>query len=196
MTRSSVRSHAAFFVALALAACGGKPAATPVATTTATTGGSNAPATIASFAVNAAESHKVDKIGGTDGAFHSDGQPDLVFDAQIDGPFRALFLVETDETGKSAHDFGADTLVGTEEQPAELGGMLEQGKFTSGLAVFEGGTLLNEGNGSLGERGVGPGKHALKIYINEDPRLGKAGSIQLLLLQKDGTLLKGPSAAY
>jgi hypothetical protein len=179
----------------ALAACGGKPAAAPASTTTAGTEAAAAKATVVSFAVDP-ESHTVDKVGGTDGAFHADGANDIVFAAQIDGPFKALFLVETDETGKSAHDFGADTLVGTQQAPDELGGILEQGKFTSGIAVFENGKLVNEGNGSLGDKGVGPGRHALKLYINEDPRLGKTGHIQLLVLAVDGTLVKGPVIPY
>jgi hypothetical protein len=194
-TRSSV--FAVTVACATLAACGGKPAAPPASATGATgaTDTSSAKTTVVSFAVDP-ESHKVDKVGGTDGAFHADGSPDLVFAAQIDGRFKALFLVETDETGKSVHDYGADTLVGAQEAPEELGGMLEQGKFSSGIAVFEGGKLLNEGDGSLGDAGVGPGRHALKLHINEDPRLGKAGYLQLLVLSRDGALIKGPVVAY
>ena len=193
MTPSSTLS----FVVLvaALAACGGQPAVAPASTTTAGAEATSAKPAIVSFAADP-ESHTADKVGGTDGAFHPDGANDIVFAAQIEGAFKAVFLIETDETGKSAHDFGADTLVGTEQAPEELGGMLEQGKFTSGIAVFEGGKLLNEGNGSLGEKGVGPGRHALKLYVNEDPRLGKSGHIQLLLLARDGALVKGPVVPY
>jgi hypothetical protein len=188
------KSTFAFVVCVAaLAACGGKPAAAP--STTGATEATSAKPTIVSFAVDP-ESHTVDKVGGTDGAFHADGANDIVFAAQIEGPFKAVFLIETDETGKSAHDYGADTLVQTQQAPEELGGMLEQGKFTSGIAVFEDGKLLNEGNGSLGEKGVGPGHHALKLYVNEDPRLGKSGHMQLLLLARDGTLVKGPVIPY
>ncbi len=190
------KSTLSFVVSVAaLAACGGTPAAPPVSAGTATTEAASAKPTIASFAVDP-ESHTVDKVGGTDGAFHADGATDFVFSAQIDGAFKAVFLVETDETGKSAHDFGADTLVQNEQAPEELGGMLEQGKFTSGIAVFEGGKLLNEGNGSLGDNGVGAGRHTLKLYVTEDPRLGKSGYIQLLLLARDGTVVKGPSIPY
>jgi hypothetical protein len=194
--RSTGLPFALALVSFALVgACGGKPAASPATEGATTTAAASAKVTVVSLTVDP-ESGKVDKVGGVDGAFHADNSPDLVFDAQINGPFKALFLVETDETGKSAHDFGADTLVSTQQAPQELGGILEEGKFTSGIAVFEGGKLVNEGNGSLSDDGVGPGNPAFKLYISGDPRLGNAGYLQLLVLARDGSLVKGPVVAY
>lgn len=187
------RSLAFAFAFAALAACGGKPAAAPPSTTASET--SPAKTTIASFTVDPA-TRTEDKISGSDGAFHPDGGMDLVFAAQIEGPFKALFLIETDETGKPVHDYMANTLVGKEPAPKELGGILEHGKFTPGIAVFEGGQLVNEPKGSLGEKGIGPGRHALRLFINDDPRLGKNGHMQLMVLTPDSTLLKGPVIPY
>lgn len=116
-----------------------------------------------SFAVNA-QSGKVDKVGNKDGAFKGDGVKDLVFDVELEGPANAILLVSTDGSGQPNGEFNADTFVGDQQLPSELAANLNQGKFTAGLAVYEGDKLLNAKDGGLPM--LSDGKHKLTLYIS------------------------------
>jgi len=116
-----------------------------------------------SFAVNA-QSGKVDKVGNKDGAFKADGVKDLVFDVELEGPANAILLVSTDGSGQPNGEFNADTFVGDQQLPSELAANLNQGKFTAGVAVYEGDKLLNGKDGGLPM--LADGKHKLTLYIS------------------------------
>jgi len=169
---------------MTLAACGGEEkrpetASAPVASTTASSVGSSAPPAasasasaaasvappapaqpkgkVTSFAV-AATSGKVDKVGNKDGAFTPDGVKDLVFDAEVEGPAVAIAIVSANGS------FIADTYSGDEGAPPEVQATVKPGKMTAGVAVYEGGKLLNATNGGL--NALSDGKHKLVLHIS------------------------------
>ena len=169
----------------AVAAGPASPAATAAATTAATK--------IVSFAVSA-ENLNVDKVGLRDGYQRPDGNRDLAFTATIQGPIDALFLVSTNQKGEPGYGLRADTLVGNEEIPAELGGVIDTGKMTVGVGVSEaGGTkFLNADNGSIH---LGDGMHVLSLYVPNTATL-QPGSFVRLYVKAGGTLVPGPITPY
>jgi len=139
------------------------------------------------------ESLKVDKVGMRDGALHPDGSLDLAFVADVEGPVDALFLVATDEKGVTSGLFRANTLVGAEEAPEELGGTLELGRMTSGIGVVEDGKWLNRENGSVV---LAPGRHHLTLYIANTGALHAGVFLRLIGRTPNGSLVKGPVTPY
>jgi hypothetical protein len=174
--------------------CSGRASAaggdTTVAKTTASPGSTTK---ITAFAVSN-ENLNVDKVGLRDGFMKPDGARDLAFTVTIDGPFESLFVVSTNAKGEPGYGLRADTLVGSEEVPVELGGVIDTGKMTVGIGVVEGGKFIN---GESGAAHAGPGLHSLTLYVPNTATL-QPGSFVRLYLRAPGSsaLLPGPIVPY
>lgn len=177
-------------VAGAVAGCSSSPAPATAATAAKTSGTAPITTKILSFVVSN-ENLKVDKVG-INGAQHPDGNVDLAFNTSIQGPFDALFVVSTNEKGEPGYGLHADTLVGNEDMPLELGGVIDTAKMTVGIGVVEGGKFINNENGSLRSAA---GVHNLTLYIPNSATL-RPGSFVRLYLRVSGTLVPGPIAPY
>ena len=194
-------------------ACGGDtpPAKTPE-TTSASAAPSDAPAassaapaassaapttpklkgTVVSFA-RSSQSGTVDKVGEKDGSLKPDGVKDVVFDLEYEGaPATAVFVMTTDAEGTLTSEFDADTLVGEQTIPAEIAGILNQGKTTYALGVFEGDKLLNGKDGALAAP-LAEGRHKLALHISS--KNFPKSAVKPFVLLTDGTLVKGPMVA-
>lgn len=173
--------------------CSSNPPAQSSTTVAKTVAPSASPTRIAGFAVSN-ENLNVDKVGMRDGFMKPDGARDLAFTASIDGPFEALFVVSTNAKGEPGYGLRADTLVGTEEIPTELGGVIDTGKMTVGVGVVEGGKFIN---GESGSAHAGPGLHNLTLYIPNTASL-QAGSFVRLYVRAPGStaLIPGPVTPY
>ena len=136
----------------------------------------------------------VDRVSMRDGALRSDGNRDLVFRTTVEGPLDALFLVTTSDKGKPSHGFRADTIVGHEEVPPELGSVIDVGRLTTWIAVVEDGKFLNSENGTLGL--LGPGRHELKLYIPNPGNLLPQSYLRLYARAPGGDLVAGPVIPY
>ncbi len=171
-------------VAMLLPACGGEGAAVapvvPAAATPATVGG-------ALTLERSPDSGQVDRVGADDGALHPDGVKDLAFVAQVDGPISAVFLVSVDDQGKATGQYQADTLVGDQAGPADLGG--RAGGTTSGIGVVDGGQLVNAKDGSLAP--MGAGAHRLTLYVAESATLKTGTKLRVYFLRPDRSLVAG-----
>lgn len=164
------------------------PSATPSASAAPTTPPMSA--TFHAF-TRAATSGKVDKVGQKDGAFKADGVKDQVFDLDIEGPgVSAIFVMTCDKEGTLTSEFDADTLVGGQRIPADIAGILNQGRNTAGLAVYEGDKLLNRPDGGVT---LGDGRH--KLVLNISAKEYPTGPVRVFALLPDGTLAKGPVLA-
>jgi hypothetical protein len=178
---------------LAVSGCGSKAgtsaAATP-ASTTSTTGGTTK---ILAFAVSN-ENLNVDKVGLRDGYQRPDGNRDLAFTATIQGPIDALFVVSTNQKGEPGYGLRADTLVGHEEIPPELGGVIDTGKMTVGIGVTDkGGAKFI--NGESGSVHLADGVHNLSLYIANTATL-HPGSFVRLYVKAGAALVPGPVTPY
>ena len=174
--------------------CSSRASATGGETTVAkTTANAASPTKITAFAVSN-ENLNVDKVGLRDGFMKPDGARDLAFTATIDGPYEVLFVVSTNAKGEPGYGLRADTLVGNEEVPTELGGVIDTGKMTVGIGVVEGGKFIN---GESGSAHGGPGLHALTLYVPNTATL-QPGSFVRLYLRAPGSsaLLPGPVVPY
>jgi hypothetical protein len=80
--------------------------------------------------------------------------------------------------------------VGNQQAPKEFGGELEHGKFSAGIGVWEGGSMKNKDDGSLGT--LGPGKHSITLYCGNTGTLTPGGHVRLYAQSPDGALAKGP----
>ncbi len=149
------------------------------------------PAPKATFtsAAKSASSGKVDKVGLGDGAFKSDGVKDLVVDVEYEGAATAFLLVTTDASGVPNGEFTADTFVGGQALPSEVGANLNTGKHTAGLAVYEGDKLVNGKDGGLGELKEGKHKLALHVSSKDAPT---TGSYKVMALLPDKSLVASP----
>ena len=179
-----------------LVACSSKPTtATPsspsAATTPTSTSGSKT--TITAFAVSA-ENLAVDRVGLRDGYQRPDGNRDLAFTATIQGPVDAIFIVSTNQKGDPGYGLRADTLVGSEAIPAELGGVIDTGKMTVGIGVTapNSGRFMNEDNGSIR---LPDGVHVLSLYVPNTATL-KSGSFVRMYVRAGGVLVAGPITPY
>ncbi len=154
-----------------------------------------APAPKASFtsATKSASSGKVDKVGSGDGAFKGDGVKDLVIDAEFDGSATAFLLVSTDAQGTPNGEFTADTFVGTQQLPAEAGANMNQGKFTAGLAVYEGDKLLNGKDGAIAP--VAEGKHKLSFYVSSKDA-PQSGNYKVVAFLPEKVTVASPVVAF
>lgn len=203
--RSLVPSHAVLVMRLAglaalaslagLAApgCSGGAATSGGTTVARTTASATSTTKITAFAVSN-ENLNVDKVGLRDGFMKPDGARDLAFTVTIDGPFESLFVVSTNAKGEPGYGLRADTLVGSEEIPTELGGVIDTGKMTVGIGVVESGKFIN---GESGSAHGGPGLHTLTLYIPNTATL-QPGSFVRLYLRAPGSsaLLPGPIVPY
>jgi hypothetical protein len=133
------------------------------------------------------DSGKVDRVGPDDGALKPDGTNDVSFVVEVDGPIKAVFLVSVGEDDSPTGRFQADTLVGDEGAPLELGG--KAGGRTFGLAVAEGDKIVNRADGSLPP--LGPGAHHLVLYVSPSPQLEAVKKLRVYLVRPDDTVLAG-----
>jgi hypothetical protein len=145
--------------------------------------------TVVSFALSA-QSGKVDKIGGKDGNFKPDGVKDTVFDLEYEGMAKAIFVMTTDAEGQLTSEFDADTRVGDEAIPKDLAGIMNLGKNTAGLGVFENGKLVNAKDGGLGKDGLADGKHKLTLHVSvkDFPK----SAVRVFVLNQEDRVVKGP----
>lgn len=148
--------------------------------------------TVVSFA-RAAKSGTVDLVGEKDGSLKPDGVKDTVFDLEYDGaPATALFVMTTDAEGTLTSEFDADTLVGDQTIPSEIAGILNQGKTTYALGVYEADKLLNGKDGALAAP-LTEGRHKLALHISS--KTFPKAPVKIFVLLIDGTLIKGPMVA-
>ena len=175
-----------------LGGCSSSPAASTPATP-ASTAATTAATKIVSFSVSP-ENLNVDKVGLRDGYQRPDGNRDLAFNAVIQGPIDALFVVSTNQKGEPGYGLRADTLIGTEEIPVELGGVIDTGKMTVGIGVTEtgGAKFVNGDNGSIH---LGNGVHNLSLYIPNTATL-QGGSFVRLYVKAGTVLVPGPITPY
>ncbi len=178
----SVRSITVLAAVLVLAACGGEAVPASPASP-----GAAPRLTSAMTLERSPDSGQVDRVGADDGALHADGVKDLSFVTQVDGPIAAVFLVSVDEQGKPTGQYQADTLVGDQPGPPDLGG--RTGGTTSGIGVVEGGKLLNAKDGSLPPLGAGP--HHLTLYVAESATLKSGTKLRVYFQRPDRSLVAG-----
>ena len=190
--RSFARLALASLAALAATACGG-PTASQSGTTPATTSVAATSSTrVVSFSVSN-ENLNVDKVGLRDGLNRPDGNRDLAFTLAIDGPYEAIFVISTNAKGEPGYGLRADTLIGREEIPLELGGVIDTGKMTVGVGVVEGGKFTN---GESGSAHGGPGVHNLTLYIPNTATLNAGSFVRAYVKAPGGTLVPGPITPY
>jgi hypothetical protein len=140
------------------------------------------------------ENLNVDKIAMRDGGIRPDGNRDLVFRATVEGPADAMYIVTTSAKGDPSYGFRADTVVGHEELPSELGSVVDVGRLTVWIAVVENGHFINGEGGTLGNLSAGP--HQLKLYVPNTGNLASGSHLRLYLRAPNGGLAKGPVIAY
>jgi hypothetical protein len=172
------------------AACGSPPAQGPAGTKAHATTSSTT--TVTAFSVSN-ENLMVDKVGLRDGFLKPDGARDLAFQATINGPYDALFVVSTNAKGEPGYGLRADTLTGREDIPTELGGVIDTGKMTVGIGVVEGGKIVNAESGAA--RG-GDGTHNLTLYVPNTATLQAGNHVRIYVRTPEGALLPGPIAPY
>ena len=147
---------------------------------------------ILSFALDN-ENLRVDKVGMKDGQLRPDGNLDHAFDATIEGPFDALFVVETNAKGEPSYGYRADTLIHNEELPGELAAVIDTGTMTPGIAVSESGKFVNADNGSAS---LPVGTHVLRLYGPNTNTLAAGDFVRLYARTPGGGLVAGPIASY
>jgi hypothetical protein len=174
-------------VGMAFVACEPAPAKNPTGPGVATPN-----ARIESFSL-APESLHVDKIGMRDGALKPDGSLDIVFLARISGPTKSIFISMANEACDPVGGFRASTATGNEPAPAELGGALELGRMSGGIAVEEGGRFLNGDNGSIA---LTAGTHDVKLYVSNLGTLRDGVTVCAYALGADGSLVRSPPLKY
>ncbi len=147
---------------------------------------------ITAFAVSN-ENLRVDNVGMRDGMFRADGNLDLAFTATIEGPFDALFLYSTNAKGEPAYGLRADTLARGEEVPAELGSVVDTGKMTVGVGVWENKRLVNQESGRVQYEG---GTHTLSLYTPNPGMLKPGDHLRLWVRAPNGALVASPVIQY
>ena len=183
---------------LLLGACGGgaEPAARPTDPVSQKGKPAVAPpdaTKVSAFAVDV-ENLNVDKIAMRDGGIRPDGNRDLVFRATVEGPADALYLVTTNEKGEPHYGFRADTIIGHEELPSQLGSVVDVGRLTVWIAVVENGKFINADGGTLGS--LSPGAHQLKLYVPNPGNLQPGSHLRLYARAPNGGLAAGPVVPY
>lgn len=180
-------------VSLASLACG--PSSTPAAHATPPAAPPRPAATtttITAFAP-ASDNLRVDKVGMRDGLLRPDGNLDLAFSASVSGPADALFVVSVDARGVPIYGLRADTLVGREELPAELGAIVDTGQMTAGIGIAENGKFVNDERGAVR---LGDGSHELRLYVPNLASLHAGSYIRAYARTPDGRLVAGPVIRY
>ncbi len=140
------------------------------------------------------ENLNVDKIAMRDGGIRPDGNRDLVFRATVEGPADALYIVTVNEKGEPHYGFRADTIIGHEELPSELGSVVDVGRLTVWIAVVENGHFINGEGGTLGALSAGP--HQLKLYVPNPGNLRPGSHLRLYLRAPNGGVAQGPVVLY
>ncbi|WP_394828341.1 hypothetical protein [Pendulispora albinea] len=196
VTRTTIGMRAALaaLAALALAptmGCSARASSAPAPAASSSVEVHSTGASIASLQV-APESLQVDKVGGRDGYLYPDGLRDLVFTADVTGPISAFFLLSTDERGEPNGFFRTNTLTRAEEAPKEFGGMLELGRMTPGLGVYEEGKPLNKDSGAVN---VPAGRHLLKLYTSNPGNVTSRSYLRLFGVLADKSIVKSPILA-
>lgn len=150
---------------------------------------------VTAFDVNR-ENLNVDRISMRDGNFSPDGNRDHVFDATVDGPADALFIVTVTDKGEPITGFRADTVQGGEELPQELAaaGRVDVGKLTPWIAIAENNKFINQDNGKLYPLSEGP--HVLKMYVPNTGTLLAGAHLRLYARHPSGVLVGGPIVSY
>jgi hypothetical protein len=148
---------------------------------------------VTAFAVDI-ENLNVDKIAMRDGGIRPDGNRDLVFRATVEGPADALYIITVNEKGDPHYGFRADTVIGHEELPSELGSVVDVGRLTVWIAVVENGHFINGEGGTLGNLPSGP--HQLKLYVPNTGNLTPGSHLRLYARAPNGGLAKGPIVPY
>lgn len=148
---------------------------------------------VSAFSVDI-ENLNVDRIAMRDGGIRPDGNRDLVFRATVEGPADALYLVTTSDKGSPQYGFRADTIVGHEELPSELGSVVDVGRLTVWIAVVEDGKFINGEGGILGY--LAPGAHMLKLYVPNPGNLTAGTFLRLYARAPNGGLVAGPIVTY
>lgn len=165
----------------------GGPATPSGASVTATAPGGGV---IKTFTVSP-ESGKADKVGGSDGALKPDSAPDLVFNADVEGPIAAVFLISTNANGDPNGEYQADSIIGLGEFPKDFPLAVRAGMLTAGIGVWEGERMVNKADGSL--EPIGPGPHRLTIYVASTGVLQPgSSSVRLYVMRPDKTVNRGP----
>jgi hypothetical protein len=143
------------------------------------------------------DSGQVDRVGVDDGDLAPDGVMDVVITAQVQGPVYG-FVVIPAAGGNSPLAIPCDTVVGAQRvYPSTDPTQYWLGSATDGLAVYEGGRLLNGADGSMPM--LMPGPHTLTLEFEDVDALAIAGGSAVPLnhnwlvsaLQTDGTLDAG-----
>jgi hypothetical protein len=137
------------------------------------------------------ESFRVDRAGGGDGSLEPDGVPDLVLKAAVTGPAIGVALVAYDARGVAVGQW--DTFTGSDRMPAGSGLYSVNGDSTPGLVLYEAGERLNRNDGSISP--IPAGRHEFDV-IAEVRDVPGARSLELLLINVDGTIARGPRVAF
>jgi hypothetical protein len=140
------------------------------------------------------ENLSVDKVSMRDGRFVPDGSMDLAFEADLEGPATALYLVSCTEKGEPLQGYRADTIVGHEEIPPELGSVIDVGRLTVGIGVLENGKFINDDGGTLSS--LPEGKHHVTLYTPNPGTLRPGTWVRLYARTPSGRLVAGPVTAY
>jgi hypothetical protein len=140
------------------------------------------------------ENLNVDKIAMRDGGIRPDGNRDLAFRATVSGPADALYIVTTNEKGDPHYGFRADTIIGHEEIPPELGSVVDTGHLTVWIAVVENGKFINSEGGTLGN--LPAGTHQLKLYVPNTGNLQAGAHLRLYARAPNGGLAPSPIVTY
>ena len=148
---------------------------------------------VLSFAVSP-ENLNVDKVGLRDGYQKPDGARDLAFTASIQGTVDALFVISTNQKGEPVYGLRADSLIGNEEIPTELGGVIDTGRMTVGIAAVEVGKTVFV-NGESGSIHLPDGLHNLTLYIPNTATLNP-GSFVRVWVKAGDQLVPGPITPY
>lgn len=195
-----MRGSVALLVVLGVVGCGGSEPQAKSVDSTATSSSTAATASgaaatggkVTSFKV-AAESLKVDKVGGSDGSLKPDNSPDLVFEADVEGPISAVFLISTDAKGSPNGDYQADSIVGLDELPKDFPLATRAGMLTAGVGVWEGDRMISRSDGSI--EPIGAGTHHIKLYVASTGVLQPgSGHVQLWVMRSDKSVAHGPVA--
>jgi hypothetical protein len=150
------------------------------------------PTGVTAFAVSN-DNLRVDKVGTRDGDLHPDGSLDLVFTATTQGPIGAIFVYECDAQGNPVAGLLADTIIGANDVPPELGSVVEQGQMTIGVGVFENGRAINEPTGTIR---IPDGIHQLTLYVPDNATLKAGDYVRIWVTAPGGKLVAGPVAKY
>lgn len=195
MARPAKTGFVVLTLALALGGCSSRPPqdpATPAGKGKAAPRATTADTKVLAFNVSN-ENLRVDKVGMRDGLFRSDGNLDLAFTATIDGPFDAVFLYSTNAKGEPIYGLRADTLARGEEVPPELGSVVDTGKMTVGVGVFENGKLVNADSGKVTFEG---GAHTVALYTPNPGMLKPGDHLRLWVRAPNGALVASPVVQY